>query len=104
MEVQEFRTLVSQEFGSRLGHATPGNVREFLDRMHGDVLGPRLTGRIVLEEQASTYEDVIKDFFARMLELPAEEAVVLLWLLAFDFAFSAIELQHAEKFDTLFGE
>ena len=104
MDRQEFKRLVTREFGNNLEHATPGNVREFLDRMQLNVLGPHLKGRIVLEERASTFEDVLKDFFAKALDLPPDEAVILLWLLAIDFAFSAIELQQAETFKSLFGE
>lgn len=104
MDIEEFKTLVEKEFGDGLEHATPGNVREFLDHMQLDVLGPHLKGRVVLEEHASTYEEVLKDFFVRVLELPKDEALMLLWLLAFDLSFSAIELQHAEKLETLFNE
>jgi len=96
--------MVLKEFGKNLRHATPGNVREFLDRMQVDALGPNLKGRIVLEERASTYEEIIKDFFAKTLELPKDEAIILLWMLAFDFAFAAIEIQQAERFEPLFGE
>jgi len=104
VDLREFKKLISDEFGEGLEHATPGNVRDFLDHMQLDVLGPHLKGRIVLEERASTYEEVLKDFFTRVLELPKDEAVMLLWLLAFDFAFSAIELQQADRFKSLFGD
>jgi hypothetical protein len=104
MDLSEFKGLVNNEFGNHLEHATPGNVREFLDRMQLNSLGPNLKGRIVLEEHASTYEEVVKDFFAKVLEFPKEEALMLLWLLAFDLVFSAIELQQADKFRTLFRD
>lgn len=104
MDLDEFKGLIENEFGGHLEHATPGNVRDFLDRMQLNVLGPQLKGRIVLEEHASSYEEVVKDFFAKVLEFPREEALMLLWLLSFDLVFSAIELQHAEKFRTLFRE
>jgi hypothetical protein len=104
MDLGEFKTIVSREFGTSLEHATPGNVRDFLDRMQMNVLGPELKGRIVLEERASSYEEVVKDFFAKVLEFPKEEALMLLWLLSFDLVFSAIELHQADKFKTLFGE
>ena len=104
MDVQQFRKLVIAEFGKNLEHATPGNVREFIDRMQPGALGSDLKGRIVLEEKASTFEDVLKDFFARTLELPPDDAIILLWLLAVDFAFSAIELQQEDTFKSLFGE
>jgi len=104
VDVQEFRKLVIAEFGRNLEHATPGNVREFIDGLQLNALGPTLKGRIVLEEKASTFEDVLKDFFARALELPPNDAIILLWLLALDFAFSAIELQQEDAFKSLFGE
>lgn len=104
MDLGEFKGLVNTEFGKHLEHATPGNVRDFLDRMQLNSLGANLNGRIVLEEHASTYEEVVKDFFAKVLEFPKEEALMLLWLLAFDLVFSAIELQQADKFRTLFGD
>ena len=104
MELAEFKALVRKEFGRNLEHATPGNVREFLDRFQLNVLGPDLKGRIVLEEHASTYEEILKDFFAKVLDFPREEAIIMLWLLAFDFAFSAIEIQHDERFRSLFGD
>lgn len=104
MEITEFRKLLLDEFGQKLEHATPANVRDFLDRMQLNVLGPHTKGCVLLNERASSYEEIIKDFFARVLELPRDEAVMLLWLLAFDLAFSAIELQHADKFKSLFRD
>ena len=44
MELNDFKELVDREFGNRLEHATPGNVREFLDRMQMNVLGRELNG------------------------------------------------------------
>lgn len=104
MELYEFKKTITKEFGSGLENATPRNVREFLDRMQFGALGPHMKGRIVLEESASSYEEVLKDFFFRVLDLPKDEALTLLWLLAFDFAFSAIELQHNDRFKSLFAE
>ncbi len=103
MEIRELKERLFDEFGEKLEHATPANVRDFLDRMQLNVLGPQAKGRLLLEERASSYEEIIKDFFVRTLELPKDEAVVLLWLLAFDLAFSAIELQQADRFKSLFG-
>ncbi len=104
MDLGDFKKLVNQEFGKGLDHATPENVREFLDRVQVDALGPGLKGRIVLEEKASSYEEVVKDFFAKVLDLPKDEALVMLWILSFDLIFSAIELQQADKFKYLFGD
>lgn len=104
MDLKEFKGLVGKEFGSSMEHATPGNVRDFLDRMQFNVLGPEMKGRLILEEYASSYEEVMKDFFAKVLDMPKEEAIIMLWLLAFDFAFSAIEIQHDDKLKSLFSD
>lgn len=104
MDTRELKRLVVSEFGAGLEHATPANVRDFLDRMQLGVISPGVKGRIVLDEHASSYEEIIKEFFIRVLELPKDEAVMMLWLLAFDLTFSAIELQHQDKLMSLFKE
>lgn len=104
MRLDEFKSLVAAEFGPGLKNATPANVREFLDRMQQEVFQSRLAERIVIDEPATTYEEVIKDFFTRILDAPPDEAVVALWTLALDLSFAAIEYQYAERFATLFHE
>ena len=104
VKFEEFRKLVKAEFGERLKNATPANVREFLDRIEGEVLPEKVSNRIVMNEPCNSYEEVIKDFFAQILELPADEAVVALWTLALDLAFGAIESQYADKFASLFRD
>ncbi|MEN6371135.1 MAG: hypothetical protein ABFD64_03895 [Armatimonadota bacterium] len=104
MKIEEFRDLVTSEFGPGLKHATPANVREFLDRMQEEVFQSRQTGRIVINESATTYEEVIKDFFTRILDSPRDEAFVALWTLALDLSFAAIEYQYAERFANLFQD
>ena len=104
MKVEEFKKLIVSEFGDDLEHATPANVREFLDRMETEVLPQKLSNRIAINEPCNSYEEVIKDFFAKTLELPPEEAMVALWALALDLAFSAIESQFSERFASLFQD
>lgn len=104
MKLDEFRKLVVSEFGDGLKHATPANVREFLDRVENDVLPEKVSNRIVIDEPCSSYEEVIKDFFAQILQLPSDEAVVALWTLALDLAFASIESQYADRFAALFRE
>ncbi len=104
MKLNEFKRVVTSEFGDGLKHATPANVREFLDRMQQEVFQNRITDRIVLDEPANTYEEVIKDFFTRILDAPRDEAVVALWTLALDLSFAAIEYQYAERFANLFHD
>jgi hypothetical protein len=104
VKLEEFRNLVRSEFGQGLKNATPANVREFLDRMQQAVFQNRLAERIVIDEPATSYEEVIKDFFTRILEAPLEEAIVALWALALDLSFAAVESQYAERFASLFHE
>jgi len=104
MNVQELKRLIHKEFGRKLEHATPSNVREFLDRIQAGEFTSRTGGRLILNEHASTFEEIIKEFFVRVLDLPRDEAIVMLWLLAFDLSFSAIELHQAETFRSLFGD
>lgn len=104
MKLKEFKQLVRSEFGPGLQNATPANVREFLDRMQEEVFHGRLAERIVLDEPATSYEEVIKDFFNKILDAPLEEAVVGLWMLALDLSFAAIEYQYAERFAALFHD
>ncbi|MGI6295132.1 MAG: hypothetical protein ACOX3G_03515 [Armatimonadota bacterium] len=104
MRLEEFRNLVKREFGENLRHATPGNVRDFLDRIENEVLSEKVSHRIVLNEPCTSYEEIIKDFFSQMLELPPEEAVVGLWALALDLAFASIESQYTDRFASLFKD
>lgn len=104
MKIDEFRKLVKVEFGDGLKHATPANVREFLDRMETDVMPEKFANRIVIDEPCNSYEEVIRDFFSQILEMPPEEAIVALWTLSIYLAFSAIESQYAEKFASLFQD
>lgn len=104
MKIDEFKSLVTAEFGPGLKHATPANVREFLDRMQEKVFKNRVDERIVLDEPATTYEEVIKDFFIRILDAPKDEAIVALWTLALDLSFAAIEYEYADRFAALFQE
>lgn len=104
MKLSEFRKLVHQEFGENLQHATPANVREFLDRIEGEVFSENVVHRIVMNEPCTTYEEIIKDLFAKMLELPPEQAMLKLWTLALDLAFASIESQYAERFASMFRE
>ena len=105
MQLSEFKQRVEAEFGPRLENATPANVREFLDRLQQEAweYQRRASGRYEMPvENARTYEEVMKEFFMDVLELPAERAVMLLWTLALDLTFAAIEHQYSEMLDPLF--
>jgi hypothetical protein len=104
MDLQDFKDRIRATFGDNFVHATPENVREFLDSMTDCGLESSIDGRIVLDEDASSYEEVVKDFFSKVLDMQREEALIVLWLLAFDMVFSAIEMQQADRFRSIFGD
>jgi hypothetical protein len=99
-----FRRRVQQEFGRNLEKATPANVRDFMDNYQEDMMPDNVRGRIELNESKTTYEEILKDFFARILDRPTEEALILLWLMAFEMSFYTIEQHVSDRFQTLFGD
>ena len=104
MKLEEFRRLVFETFGTDLDHATPANVREFLDKMQlSDFAEQREHNpRIPLNDPSRSYEEIVKDTFAKLLKLPAEEAMPILWVIAFELSFSIIEFQYSETLEKLF--
>ena len=107
MTVTEFRELVRKEFGSRLERATPASVRDFLDRMQLRLHQEAGEGApYVLEGggSAHTYEEIVTEFFSRALDYPAEQAFIMLWLLAFEQHFAMLEEEYARRYVTIFGE
>jgi hypothetical protein len=92
-------------FGPPRQTATPANVREFLDKLQQEAWENqrRHSERYEMPvENARTYEEVMKEFFMDVLDLPPERAVMLLWTLALDLTFAAIEHQYSEVLDPLF--
>lgn len=104
MRVEEFRAAIKREFGANLEHATPANIRDFLDRMQEDVFQGSLRSRIILNEPKTTYEEILKDFFVRVLDFPKDEALIMLWTMAFDLSFSALEHHLSDQLEPLFRE
>ena len=107
LTISQLRDLVRQEFGARLERATPASVREFLDRLqvrlHDDSAeGPPSV--IEGEETARSYEEIVSEFFSRVLDYDPQKAVVLLWLLAFEQHFSMVEEDYIQRSLTLFGD
>jgi hypothetical protein len=99
-----FRKAVWKEFGHNLEKATPANVREFMDRHQDELFDGKSSDRFVLNEPKTTYEEILKDFFVRVLERPSDEALILLWTLAFEMSFFNIEQHAAERLQSLFGD
>jgi hypothetical protein len=104
MKLEEFKRRVRAEFGDSLEHVTPANVPEFVQKMEVELSGRRPGSRIEIDEPCNTYEEVIRDFFVRVLDLPAEDAVIRLWLLSIDLTFTGIESHYADQLSRIFPE
>jgi hypothetical protein len=104
LKIEEFRTAIRREFGANLENATPANVREFLDRLQDDVFDGELRSPIVLNEPKTTYEEILRDFFARVLEFPRDQALIMLWTMAFDLSFTTLEHHLADQLEPLFRD
>lgn len=103
-KLEEFRRKVQREFGRNLEKATPANVRDFMDTYQDELFDSSPRGRIELNESKTTYEEILKDFFARVLERPSDEALIMLWLMAFEMSFFTIEQHLSDRLQTLFGD
>ena len=103
-KLDEFRKAVRKEFGKNLEKATPANVRDFMDRHQEELLQTNAGQRFELNEPKTTYEEILKDFFISVLERPSDEALIMLWTLAFEMSFFNIEQHAAERLQSLFGD
>jgi hypothetical protein len=92
VRLAEFKQRVLHEFGEDLSRATPDNVRVFASRLQAELSNQPQQGRqFELNETAKSYEEVLRQFFARVLEYPPEEAAIALWLSAIELAFGGLE-------------
>lgn len=103
-KLDQFRAAVRKEFGRNLEKATPANVREFLDRHQEEIFQDTMGDRLELNESKTTYEEILKDFFARVLERPTEEALIMLWTLAFELSYFTIEQHVSDRLQSLFSD
>jgi hypothetical protein len=104
MELDEFRKKVRRAFGEDLHRASPATVRDFLDYLqHEAPVGLRdEPRRIRVDESAKSYEEVMRTFFTRVLDLPQDQAVQMLWAVAFDLSYALIESHDADRIGHLF--
>jgi hypothetical protein len=116
MELQEFKDLVKRTFGEKMEHATPANVREFLDQLQREVWKKERAeqrardGRIDAPYEIPstpglvTWESLVREFFLQSLDTQPDQAVIMLWVFALDLAYSGIEELHADKLNRLFND
>jgi hypothetical protein len=102
VDLQDFRLRVRAEFGPRMERATPATIHDFLIRMQREIGGTRRGPIVINQDPAHDFNDVIGDFFSRVLELPLEKAVILLWLLAVELHYARLEEEYSERFSSLF--
>jgi hypothetical protein len=104
MELTEFRRRIRQTFGDDLHRASPASVRDFLDQLQegGIPIPPEGEYRIRIDETARSYEEVMRTFFNRVLDMPPEKAVQMLWAVAFDLSYAVIESHDADRIGHLF--
>jgi hypothetical protein len=109
VKLDEFRAEVKREFGEQLQRAAPANVQDFLVRMQSQLFADAGKGdhTFELNEQASDYDEIVTQFFARVLESKPEqleEALMMLWLVGFELHFARLEEDYADRFAAMFGE
>lgn len=109
MTLSQFRRAVFDSLGPNMEHATPANVREFLDgiqqRLHEESAGhngPR--GPLRLNEHAVSWEQILREFFSEVLKMPDDAAIITLWTMAVEMSFQALEGHYAEIFRPLFPD
>ena len=112
----EFKQRVREAFGPQMEHATPANVREFLDVIARERWREEKAARRAAHpgqpnpplelprEEATSYEDILRRFFANTLASPHDEALIQLWLLALDLAYAGVEEQAAQEIGPLFAD
>ena len=118
MRVDELKRLARQAFGENLEHATPSNVREFLDDLQkkgwrageGERIASTGDGKVLdLSSYAASaeilsWESQMRRFFSRALDRSPDEAAAALWLFALEMAYSGIEEVHADGLNRLFQD
>ena len=104
MNIKQFSELVRTEFGPRMEHATPANMRKFLSRMHLELDGcdtPR-DPIVIPSEDATNYEQVVTDFLSRVLDSPTDQAVILLWIFSSELFYERLGEQYEDNLSKLF--
>jgi len=116
IDLAEFKRRAIKAFGANLEHATPANVREFVDQMQQEMWRedrrnnisksayPTPIFEFSSEDQPITYEAAIRQFFSAVLGAPDSQALLLLWLYALDLAYSGIEQLEGDSLGSLFSE
>jgi hypothetical protein len=100
--LEAFRQRIREQFGPGMERATPQNVREFLDRMQEELNSHPQGGPYSIAEPETSYEGILRTFFAEILDAPHDQAVIQLWLLGLELAFADLQDTIAEEISPLF--
>jgi len=104
LTLDEFRAAVHAAFGPNLEHVTPELMRDFIARMYARLSPPERTDKgavIIPNDGATSYEEIVIHFFSHTLELPPDQALILLWLFAGEMYFSELGEEYSERFKDL---
>lgn len=90
MDLNSFRERVHQQLGPYLEKATGDDIRKFVREIEAERRRePPAKRRYLLSETPpETVDQIFRGFFHRVLDMEKEEAVIALWLMAADLAFS----------------
>ena len=102
MELAAFRKRVHNTFGDDLHRASPASIREFLDTLNAEAVEPSPGERFVVDESARTYEEVMRTFLMRTLDMPSERAVIHLWKACAELTYAVVASNDADRLEQLF--
>ncbi|HEY3331448.1 MAG TPA: hypothetical protein VGK19_15565 [Capsulimonadaceae bacterium] len=114
MEISEFKRRVRQAFGPNMEHATPANVREFIDGVQREMWRdersrlsektgiPRPPYDLSGPHDPVTYEGALRSFFAAAIDEPDDQAFIALWMFTLDLAYNGIEEMQSDSLSRLF--
>lgn len=84
------REMVAECLGEGMDRVTPAGIRTLLDRIQAEQAEPPPGGRHALDEPGTSYQEILREFFWRMLDAPSEEAAARLWVAGFEACFGAL--------------
>lgn len=99
LDLEHLRAAIHSELGTRLEYATPANMRKFLGRLHEEIISADADQRpfVVPREHAANYEQVVAEFLSRVLDVPPERGIVILWLFASELFYARLGEQYEEE-------
>ncbi len=104
MQIEELQKSIRREFGDHLQHVTPANARAFVERLQTEGFSRGMREAIELNEQKASYDEIMRDFFIKVLEAPRDEGLIMLWTTAFDLYFYVLGEHLAQRYGSLMSD